>query len=527
MVTVTGTSSKGGRIENLILDGGPSSMPAIGLSLLGLNTGCINQNAPFGVIGFNLKNIRARNITAIGFLFDYAQSGYYEHLIVSKSIDPNATMPTHGIQIGKDNFCISNANTFANIQIEHTTGDGVVLFNAGATSFLGGTSEGNTGWGFVCAGQNGTNHTSSSSDQYAVCQGNTFVSVDTEQNTSGDYIFSTLGNANSIINSISSSSTGIVFTAGATAAQNNLVIGGNIGPSRADTYTIGNRLVAVGVGISGLSTTNCAGVWTDNGGPSGTGANSNDSIVNFTNGVTVCPEANNIPGAAITATQFNLRYNKNSLAVANMSSTPTNDADMSVTVTNPDATKSWLGISLYHGSAQPWLHYRYDKGFQFISDNVPCSIGPTFLCSGADGSVVNHNFGWGRYMTQPQYPVHIKDTAITTVGVEQGSNQGAFPLLKFLSNCTSVNSSTGACNYDNTISNVDSSGKFNGPTNGTHTGAFNGSITGGSITKNVTWPDAVTTGLAGTALCIKPTGANAGTFGYCTNIQSNGTCTCN
>lgn len=155
------------RLENLVLDG--DGHASDGLSLK-------------GVIGGRFDNVRATNITRTGLHLHWAQLCVFTNFMCSKNVEAFTTTPVHGLLADEAS---SSANTFINITIEHTSGQGIMGLGLVNSLFLNGTSEGcDVG---IELGEDGG---------ALSAIGNTFIGMDLEVNPGGDIILNASADAN-------------------------------------------------------------------------------------------------------------------------------------------------------------------------------------------------------------------------------------------------------------------------------------------------------------------------------------------
>ncbi len=435
VLTITGFF-RGLFISGMILDG------------LGKATDGLSLKA--GVVSGQIIDLRVTNVTDAGIHYNWAQQIDCQRCMVSSNYETFTTVPARGLVIEG----ASSANTFNQINIEHVSGTGIDLKYAVNSLFYGGTSEGNGGYGVSCAG---------SVSPFVQCIQNAFVQLDTEVNTSGDYFFGDLAYFNTVVNANSFSKPGVHFGGALTrpfCAHQNTIIGGSIGAlSIADACTFGNRLINVGAFVVSLTDV----PWIDN------GSNYNDPIYDQFNSRTFAPADNNHLTMVSTSAAGSNRTIR--------TYTPLVGTSAGLTVGDPAA--SFIGFDTQNGFAAAWLKYNVVGGMQFMSETAP-ETGAI-----ADGIILNHKWGIGRFFPTPLYTLHLFDSVLNTFAVQAGAGQGGADLAKFI-------------NLGGTrLSGVTWDGKWDGP------------ILGGAI---------------GQALCKKADS----TIGYCsTVVAAGGSCTCN
>ena len=239
---------------------------------------------------------------------------------------------------------------------------------------------------------------------YYQCQQNSFLQLDTEFNTAGDYMFGQSAIFNSIVHANSFSNPGVTFKNG---AHGNTIIGGAIGAgSSADGSTWANRII-------GVNTTTLSGVtWTD------AGQNHADTIYNNFS-ANYIDEVNNYNRTNT------IRYSAASRSICLNTPTPGFEA----TILSGCSSSNFLGLDTTDGFTAGWLIYNVGGGgMNFMSETSP---GVNAI---PDGSIVNHRWGFGRYNQTPAYPFHFFDTVATTVGVQAGAGQGPADLVTFSNN---------------------------------------------------------------------------------------------
>ncbi len=373
-----------------------------------------------GVVSAQMSFVRATNVTGTGINCNWCQQVTFDHVMVSNNFENFSTVPQFGITI--DNA--SSANYITNCNFEHVSSHGLNFLYAINTTVIGGTSEGNGGYGVYCF---------SGASPFHQCFQNTFIQFDTEVNTSGDYLFGDSGGGGAFFNSIiqpnSFSVPGISF---ANSAHGNTVVGGSIGGgSNASALTSGNRLV----NVSCISLS--ASCWTD------LGQNYNDRVYNQFNASVIEPVNNNNK-------EYIMGNGPGGYRLDVYTPTPTY-AEMSIGL--PDATH-WIGFTQNGAAVPPWFVYPI-SGFQFQSLS-------TFRGTALpDGAIVNHKWGFGRFNTAPVYQFHFLDAVTTTVVDQSAAGQGGNSLHEWRDKVS--NSST-------LFSSVDFQGAWLGPVTARHTG---------------------------------------------------------
>lgn len=419
MVTLIGdpannhsTLQQGTVFSNIVLDGG-----GLTASTSNATNGILFQ----GIVSAQMDFVRVRNVSGTALLCGWCQQLNALQFQVSKNTEKTAwvTNPTIGLKIDS----ISSANVFLNINIDHINGNGIELAYALNTSFFGGASEGNQGWGI---------YTTSVAPKQSF--NNTWVQFDAEANGlssggQGDFYFGTGTFRNSVIQANSFTIPGIVF---AGSAHDNNIIGGAIGGgSTAGVNTIGNRLI-------GVATTTLSGpVWTD------LGQNCSDRIHNEFNGSYTEP---------VCYYQHTLKMG-NSPAGAQKIETGT-PADTHVYTLWGDQAHNWLGFDCQDGFPSCWFTYPKVGGMQFIGEDSPNSGAVN------DGSIKNHQWCFGIFCQTALAgtTMDFHDAVATKMAIRGGAGQGGSPLLRFMSD-------DGATTY----SQFEHNGVYNGPVGPTAT----------------------------------------------------------
>lgn len=348
-----------------------------------------------GVVGAQVNYMRVTNVTGTGVSCNWCQQATFERLQVSSDFETFTTTPVNGIII--DN--ISAANILNQVNIDHVSGDGISMPYGLNTLVHGGTSEGVGGYGVSCT---------SGDSPFHQCANNVFIELDTESNTSGDYLFADTGGggafANTLVHVNSFSIPGITFS---NDAHDNTLIGGTIGcGSTASASTFGNTLrglTAVCVGSGSIP-------WVDS------GSNINEMIFDQFHSTFTQP-ANNYNTDSIA------RHSSTSGSFAIENYTPSNDL-AEFDVGNQGLLN--IGFATQTGLV-PWLIFPV-AGMQFISE--------TGFRAGAlpEGSVVNHHWGFGRFNTNPltTATVHTQDSVFTTVIDQNAPGQASTDLHQFM-----------------------------------------------------------------------------------------------
>lgn len=338
-----------------------------------------------GVVSSHIERMRATNVTGAGLMCNWCQQTDLNQFMVSADFETFTTTPTNGLVI--DN--ISSDNYITNVNIDHVSGDGIAMKYALNTTIIGGTSEGNGGYG--------VNLTSGASP-FRNSFNNAIEQFDVEVNTLGDFCFcDTAGNGgvfnNSIFQANSFSVPGITFSG---SAHNNGVYGGEIGGgSTASAGTYGNSLNGVG----------CVAIadpcWTDS------GQNANTTMRNQSTG-TVTPAADNY-----NATGKTFRFN----SVATFSSQIWTPSATYSEFRTGATTGPWMAMATQTGLAA-WLVFPGPApGMQFISEATYRGAATP------QGSIVAGNWGFGTYNTQPPAKFHFQDSNITRVVFQAAPGQ--------------------------------------------------------------------------------------------------------
>lgn len=369
-----------------------------------------------GVVSSQISQMRVTNVISAGVSCFWCQQTTFDHLQVSADFEAFSTTPQYGIII--DN--ISSANILNQVNIDHVSVDGIWLKYGLNTMIIGGTTEGNGGWGVRCDG---------AVSPFRQCYNNTFLQVDVEANTAGDYLFGFSSFFNSVYATNSSSNPGIVFNGD---SHYNIIAGGAMGGgSNATAGTYGNAIL----GIGSFSLTDP--VWTD------LGSNRNEQIRNQSTGVVTSPSNN---------------YNVDSFTrfiagASRLIETYTPSATFAdFRVGNPAV--SWLGLLSQDGQFPQLVFNNASPGFCLQSELTYRGTSTSQMC------VVAGNIGFGSFNTTPAYKFHFKDATATTAAFQNGAGQGGAHVLKFL-----AAASTPISEIENSF--VGGDGSFNGATGAT------------------------------------------------------------
>lgn len=368
-----GTFMEGSFIQGAILDGQGNA-----------TDGLILQ----AVVSAQINYVRATNVTDAGFSCNWCQQVTFEHIMVSGDFENFTTTPARGVVVDG----ISTANIFNQVNIDHVSGNGVDLLYAFETIFNGGASEGNGGIGVNCAG---------SLSPFRECVGNTFINMDLEVNTGGDFLFGTQANFNNVLQCDSFSNPGVTFTSN---THHNNLIGGLIGTgSTGGASTFGNSLI----NVSTIDTTGAV-VWVDN------GFNTAWPIYNQFNNAVIDPIDNN----HVTSTL------KNGATTTRKVEFSTASPGLVTEIFTGDPASNWIALQTVNGISTSWLAYPLSTGMTFMSQTAPLGT------SVGDGSIINHQWCWGTFCV-PAYKFHFWDGSITTLVPQNGEGQGTNDLMQF------------------------------------------------------------------------------------------------
>lgn len=368
------------------------------------------------VVSATVNNSRATNVTDAGLLCNWCQQLHAEHWMVSADFETFTTTPARGVVLDG----ISAANYFSNINIDHVSGTGIDLQYALNSTFIGGTTEGNGGYGVSCT---------AASSPFRQCFNNMFSQLDTEFNTSGDYLLDdgSTGDvyANTIFEANSFSVPGVTFLHGAHA---NNIIGGAIGCGSTAGAQTNNNI------IFGVSVSCASGVpWVDS------GQNNVSRIYNQANGTFTEPLNQNNKESITTFSPGALRIDMY-----------TPNANVAEVTVGGSSTNNFIGFNQQTGLV-PWLIFPA-AGVQWISESG--------FRTGAipEGSVVNHRWGFGRFNTAPSAgTVNTQDSVATTVVDQNGPGQGGTDVHQFMD----FNGSQGTAGT--VMSKITNTGAFVGP----------------------------------------------------------------
>lgn len=399
MVTLIGdpannhsTLQQGTVFSNIILDGGPIT------SSSSFATNGINFQ---GIVSAQLDFVRVRNVSGIGLLCNWCQQMNSFQFQVSKNTEKTAwiTFPTIGLKIDG----ISSANVFINVNLDHINGNGMELAYALNTSFFGGASEGNNGWGAYVTSNSGKQSFNNTWVQFDA-EANGLAPKTCTESACGDFYFGTGTFRNSVIQANSFTVPGFVF---AGSAHDNNIIGGAIGGgSTAGVNTFGNRLIGV------ATTSLTEPVWTD------LGQNCADRIHNEFTGHFFEPYCN-----------YQLTYTMQQSPTALQKivhGTPVTGAE--VYSVWGDQANNWIGFNCQNGFASCWLTFPKVGGMQFIGEDSP-DVGAVNA-----GAIKNQQWCFGRFCQTPAFPFHFFDAVQTTVALQAGSGQGGADLLATYTN---------------------------------------------------------------------------------------------
>lgn len=376
-----GTYMEGSFIEGAILDGQGHATNGITLQ---------------GVVSADLSLLRATNVTGAGLNCNWCQQVNISHFMVSTDFETFTTTPTNGIII--DN--ISSDNYISNVNIDHVSGDGIAMKYALNTTIIGGTSEGNGGYGV---------NMSSGTSPFRQTYNNAIEQFDTEVNTAGDYCFCDTGSNggvfnNSIFQLNSFSVPGITWSGG---AHNNNIFGGAMGGgSTMGSQTYGNGLYGVGcVAVADpCLTDNGQNVWWT-------------TIRNQSTGTSIL-STNNYNNDMIYRNSSTSHYN-----IELDTNVPT-FSDLHVGAKSTGT--NWVGLQAQNGGASLLLFPHGGKGLWFTDE---ATYKGTQI---PQGSIVSGNWGFGTYNTNPPFKFHFQDATVTTVVDQVAPGQGAADLHQFM-----------------------------------------------------------------------------------------------
>ena len=127
-----------------------------------------------------IQNVQITNVSGAGLALMYSVSDSITDFTVSQNKETFTTTPLNGIVMTDDGGGTGCGGTLiSNARIEGVLGDGIDIIWAVTSTIIGGTSEGNMGYGIRCR---------------LYCQNNVFLGTDLEVNAAGDLILDGIGN---------------------------------------------------------------------------------------------------------------------------------------------------------------------------------------------------------------------------------------------------------------------------------------------------------------------------------------------
>lgn len=340
-----------------------------------------------GVVSARLNYSGITNVTGIGFNCNWCQQVHMLKFRVSDDYETFTTVPQTGINIDG----LSSANLLIDINIDHVSSHGVTIPYGINTTVIGGTSEGNSGYGVYC--------TSAVSPLHQ-CFNNLFEQFDTEVNTLGDFYFSDGTFFNTIIQSNGFSHPGITF---AGSAHANTVMGGQMGcGSTAGVNTFGNYIINVSV-----TCVDATVPWVD------LGNNVATRIYDQFHATWTEP-INNYNSTTIT------RFSTASTTRGYTLYTPS-DLIGGFTVGNQT---QFIGMEAQSGFTNAWFRYSIN-GISFVSETSPrTGVVP-------NGSIVGGKWGFGNFNQTPSYKFHFFDSVLSQLVIQAGAGQGGNDFMQF------------------------------------------------------------------------------------------------